>query len=351
MRTYLALLAFSAVAAFAVACYNPSVKNGAFSCSMDLGNACPGGFVCSGGLCIHPQAQDMAMVPLDLAGDQAVVPFVPTCDDFVSAGKFQNLSPLTTLNTASDEIHLSLDSGSANWRLLYQSGGTLYASALSGSTHNMAAAPVAVTLTGGPTTTSGGSFTTDGKFWFSGTLAGVTNLYSATSTGPATFNVAAAILPMTGPPTTIGTCGFSDPAFYKNTAANDMSVGLEMYATYPLAGCTGPSYAVLGAEGRNIGGFVSALPNSGWASTSLTPTGNGLIVSSQASPRSLSIALRSGFGFQFNGSQPIPMDAIGASTEDYQAVVSNDCTEIYFSSVRTGGKGGADIYVADIVKE
>ncbi len=129
-----------------------------------------------------------------------------------------------------------------------------------------------------------------------------------------------------------------------------MSVGLEMYAAYPLAGCSGPSYAVLGAEGRNIGGFVSALPNSGWQATSLTPTGNGLIVSSVATPRTLSIGQRSGVGFQFNGSQPIPMDAIGASTEDYQAVVSSDCSTIYFSSVRTGGKGGADIYAAEIVK-
>ncbi len=176
MRTYFAFAALLGVTAFTASCYNPDVKNGAFSCSKDLGNACPGGFVCSGGLCVKPQAQDMAMTPLDLAGDQAVVPFVPTCEDIVAAGKFANLTALTTINTAADEIHMSLDSTTANWRLLYQSGGTLYASALSGVSHNVAAAPSPVTLAGGPTTTSGGSFTSDGKFWFAGTTGGVTSL-------------------------------------------------------------------------------------------------------------------------------------------------------------------------------
>lgn len=333
-------------AALAVGCYNPDVKNGAFSCSMDLGNACPGGFVCAGGLCVKPTAQDLSLTPLDLAGDQAVVQFVPTCDDFVAQGKFANLTALTAVNTAADEGHIALDTTTANWRLLFERSGTLYASALSGAGHHTAGAPAAVVLTGGPTTVNGGSFTADGKLWLSGTTGGTTALYTATSTGATSFTVAAPL----AAPTSTG-CAFSDPVFYKGVASNDMSVGLEMYASFALGGCSGQSYVVLGAEGRNIGAFVSALPSPGFASPSLTPTGNGLIVASTPSPASLSIGRRSGPGFQFDAVQPIPMNAIGASTEDRQAVVSADCSLIVFSSVRSGGQGGADLYAADIVQQ
>jgi hypothetical protein len=48
----------------------------------------------------------------------------------------------------------------------------------------------------------------------------------------------------------------------------------------------------------------------------------------------------------------IPMAGIGEpSVGDHQAVIASGCTTIYLVATRTGGKGGTDIWVADIAAQ
>ena len=124
-----------------------------------------------------------------------------------------------------------------------------------------------------------------------------------------------------------------------------------MYVGFPLGGCAGDSYVVRGALDRNAGAFYSALPESGWASPSMTTSGLMLLVSSTIGDHRIYGAQRSDFTYQFTSAGRISMSAIGEAMSDFQAVVSADCRTIYFSSLRAGGAGGADLYAADILPE
>ena len=318
-------------------CYGPSTPDGAFTCSPDLGGACPAGLQCSpGGICVHALGKDMNGNPLDLAGDQAQPKLVRTCDDKILAGAFTGFTALTALNTAADEQHLALDITAAAPRLLFQRGNQVFASTISTSAPTTVAAPQAVTLTGGPAAISGGTFTTDGHYWFAGTAGGVTGLYEGTPSGATSFAVAAPRAPSGA------VCPFSDPFFMQGDST------FQMYLGYPLGGCGGQSFVVRSALDRNVGAFYSALPDPGWTAPSMTPSGLMLIVSSTLGGRHLYASRRDDFQFQFTTAARIPMTAVGESSEDRQAVVNADCSAIYFSSVRTGGAGGADLYAATI---
>ena len=202
------------------------------------------------------------------------------------------------------------------------------------------AAPQLVTITGGPPAISGGSFTNDvNKFWFAGTSGGTTSLYAATPTGAASFSV-----DMTHQPVAAN-CPFSDPVFMQTNST------YQLYVAFPLAGCSGPSYVARGALDRNIGAFYSALPDTGWAAPSMTPSGFLLLFTSTGSDRHLYGTTRSDYTYQFSSPSRIYMSSIGEAIEDRHAVVNADCTAIYFSSVRSGGAGGADLYAADIAAE
>jgi hypothetical protein len=329
-----------AMLVFAASCYRPEPAPGSFRCSPDLGGLCPSGLLCSHeGVCVRAGDIDMGSLPLDLAGDQSALPFARTCDDQLQAGAFTNLTPLSAANTPADEEHLALDPSTTAPRLLFQRGNQLFAAAISTSDPKSISAPQVVTLTGGPATLNGGSFGSDGTLWLSGTDVGGTGLYAGTSTGLASFT-------MNGPQAPISaTCAFSDPFVQHHFGISPM------YAAFPLAGCSGASYVVSGAVGRNLAAFYSALPDSSWAAPSLSPSTLTLLVSSTGADRHLYAAPRSDPQYQFGGTSRVYMPALGEATEDRQAVVSADCHTIYFSSVRSGGAGGADLYAADIAAQ
>jgi hypothetical protein len=321
-------------------CYRPEPADGAFTCSPDLGGLCPTGLVCSPqGFCVQSISHDGGASPLDLAGDQASAPHLRSCDERVQAGAFSNLTSLSAANTSADEEHLALDPSSTAPRLLFQRGNNLFAAPISTSDPKSIAAPQPVTLTGGPANLHGGSFTTDGKFWFAGSDTAGAGLYAATPSGATSFTVAAPRQPIAA------SCPYSDPFFMQGDAT------FQLYAAFPLAGCGGDSYVVRGALDRNAGAFYSALPESGWAAPSMTGSGLLLIVSSTIGGRHLYAASRTDFQFQFDSTGRIDLSSLGESVEDRQAVVSPDCKTIYFSSVRAGGAGGADLYAADIAAE
>ncbi len=329
--------------ATSTACYRPEPAEGAFRCSLDLGGLCPGGMICSAqGLCIKPGSLDLGTQPLDLAGDQGSAPGTRSCDDRVSQGAFTGLTPLTALNTAADEEHLAWDPTSGAHRLLFVRGNQLYSATISNADGKSVSAPVAVTLSGAPggMTLRGGSFSSDGKYWFAGTVGGSTSLYAATRVDSSTFSVAAARAP------TAASCAYSDPFLMEGDPMK------ELYLAYPLNGCTGASYVATGAVDRNIAAFYSSLPEAGWAAPSMTTSGLLLITSSTIGDRHLYASQRSGPQYQFANANRITMPAaIGEAMEDRQAVVSADCSTIYFSSVRSGGAGGADVYAASIAAE
>jgi hypothetical protein len=327
-------------------CYRPDPQDGSFRCSPDLGSLCPDGLICSSaGLCVRSLGQDLSGSALDLAADQGGPVGPRSCEERVRSGAFANLVPLMPANTAADEEHLALDPTGTAPRLLFQRGSSLFSAAIMTTDPKTIATPQAVTLLMAPTTMPpppvihGGSFTIDGKLWFAGTVAGTTSLYAGTPSGATGFTVAAPRAP------TATTCAFSDPVFLQGDAT------FQLYAAYALAGCGGASYVVRGAADRNLGAFYSALPDSGWSAPSLTSSGLLLLVSSTIGGRHLYAAERSDLQYQFTTAGRVPMGAIGEPIEDRQAVVSNDCRTIYFSSVRAGGAGGADLYAADIAAE
>jgi hypothetical protein len=337
----------SVVAAFAlvagivvVSCYRPEPSDGSFKCSLDLGGLCPGGFICSpAGLCVQTSVHDMGGAPLDLAGDQASAPVVRSCDDKIVAGAFSNFTALTALNTSADEEHLALDPSKTAPRLVFVRGNQVYAAAISTSDPKSVSAPQAVTVTGGPTTITGVNITKDGVLWLSGTTASMTGLYGAIASDTTTYAAAAPRAPIAAG------CAYSDPFFMQGDST------LELYAAFPLAGCSGASYIVRGGLDINAGAFYSALGQSGWAAPTMTGSGLLLLVSSTGTDRHLWAATRSSLQYQFGSPSPIDMSSVGAGMEDRQALVNADCTTIYFSSVRTGGAGGADLYAADIAAE
>ena len=345
----LALLALLVLSVSGAGCYRPEPAEGSFRCSPDLGGLCPSGMICGAqNLCIKPSSTDLGTQPLDLAGDLAAAPVKRSCEDRVSQGAFSNLKVLTALNTAADEEHLALGPTSATPALLFQRGTQLFSAAIAASDGKSVSAPVAVALTGGPVglVAHGGSFGSDGSYWFAGTAAGSTSLYQATRVDASHFTVAASHAPVAA------ACAFSDPFLMQGDPTK------ELYLAFPLAGCAGESYVATGAVDRNLGALYSSLPEAGWAAPSLTKSGLLLLTSSTVGGRHLYAAARSAAQYQFANASRVWMAAgttampgIGEAMEDRQAVVSSDCRTIYFSSVRTGGAGGADLYAADIVAE
>lgn len=332
-----AALVVSALAASALSgCYTPHPSDGSFSCSVDLGNACPPGYTCKSNLCVKPGTSDMSTAGLDLAVSGDLSPGPRTCDQRLQEAGFSNLKALGTLNSSADEAHVAFDGKGK--RLVFVRGGQLYGASLTGGL-TAPEAPVVLTVTGGPTTLTGGSFTTDGTYWFTGTTAGVTSLFKGTPTGTTGFSAVAQARPTTSD------CAFSDPSFEKGDATQGL------FASYALAGCNGQSYVVRGANGLESGTFYSALGDASYISPSLSPTGLTLFAASVKGAPRLYVSGRSDLVYQFGSTGNLPMGSIGQGTEDRQIVVSNDCSTVYLVSVRAGGAGLGDIYAADVATE
>jgi hypothetical protein len=319
-------------------CYSPHPVEGGFRCEVDQGLLCPEGLVCNraSGLCVTPQSStDAGVNAIDFSLD-AGIPLSPrSCDDRVRAGAFSNLTNLSVANTNQAETSLSLTPDGK--RLYFLRAGALYTAAIDDADHKALTGVAAVTVTGGPDALNGGTIATDGSYWFSGTKAGTTRLYSGALTSPSALMVSSTThLPQAT------ACAFFDPVF----AAHDPAG--ELYLTYPLTGCGQASYIAEGAADKNLGAFFSALMGPGYRGPSLLPSGLTLLVTSTDSGR-LAYSERPSLDVQWTGPNPVPLDALGApSGGDVQAVVSPGCTTLYLVADRAGGQGATDLWAADI---
>jgi hypothetical protein len=323
---------------FLVGCYSPRPADRGFRCDTDLGGLCPEGLHCDAqiGLCVSPSSvADMSYPGIDFSLDAAPLASPRSCDERVRAGAFTGLTNLTAANSASDERSLSLTPDGK--RIYFLRAGALFTATIDGK--NASAATAVTGLTGTVDTINGGSLTKDGSYWFSGTKAGVTKLYTGSFTAPTALSVSAtAHLPQ-------ATCAFADPVF-----ADGKPDG-ELYLSYPLTGCGQVSYVAQGQVDKNIGAFFSALVVPGYRAPTLLPGALTLLVSSTDTNR-IYYAERPSGDAQWTGTQVVPLDALGApSTADRQALVSPDCATLYLVADRDAGQGGSDLWAADIAGE
>lgn len=331
-------------------CYTPHPQDGSWKCDVDHDYLCPDGLTCdrTNGLCVRQITPFDGGIDLSLP-DLASGPTVRSCDDKVAAGAFSNLTNLGAVNGSGDEHALALTPDGA--RVYFLDGaGALQTAALSGKS---AGAPSAVTISSGPTTLNGGSFTGDGTYWFSGTKAGATQLWSATKTSATMLTATTPLRP------TATDCAFTDPVFSAGSAANELFIG------YPLGGCANGAMIAIGAKDKDKGAFTGAVGMRNIRSPSLLPAPDAfartLLMSTTGagarllySQRSVSTAGSQTIAGSFSTPHEIPMDGIGApngSQGDVQAVVSPDCSTIYLVSDRAGGHGGLDLWAADIAAQ
>jgi hypothetical protein len=324
----------------AAGCYDVNAVDRGWQCTNDNSYLCPAGLVCDtqAQLCVK-QLPDMSLpndghFVIDLLGYKP-----PTsCDLSVRGGKLSGLTNLATVNTAADEWAIALTPDGS--RLYFMSGTKLMTSAIDSTNPKSLAAAQTVTITGAPTTLLGGGFTSDGTFWLAGNGgSGATTLYAATATGPTAF---------TASPTVVqsASCPFYDPAFY---ATSD-----ELYVAYPLGGCNTQPFVARGATTKNLGAFYGAFAGAGYRAPSLTPSGLTLLYSSSSAPRQLFFSERATTDAtmgdtNWSGPSALPLGGLGApSGGDWQAAIAPDCKTLYLVADRAGGKGGADLWAADI---
>jgi hypothetical protein len=326
-----------ALAALLVAgCYDPNPQDGAFRCSVDAGSVCPDGLTCeaSTGLCVrfhpHDDMGGLALGPrFDLSGGLGP----NSCDDRVRVAGFSNLTNLAEANTADDEtaIALTLDGK----RLYFLSAGKLTTVEVNGKSATNRAD---VTLNNAPATLYGGSFASDGNYWLAGNSGnGGAQLVPAKVTSATVLDVSAtAHQPMT-------LCPFTGPAFVDGDATK------ELYVSYPLAGCGMAPMIAVGTVDKNMGAFVGVVAATNLRAPSLVPGGLTLIASSGDTHPRLFFAERPSKDVQWSGPTPLPLGTIGLpSGGDVQAVVDATCSTLYLVADRAGGKGGTDLWAADI---
>ncbi len=349
MRRASLVVAIAAVAAVTVgACYDPHPANGGFQCTIDNQFQCPQGLTCDRGLglCLTGPA-DLAGPAMDLRFVvDAGPPGARTCDERVRQGAFSNLVNVGSANSSSDESSLSITQDGKN--IFFMREGGFMTATLNGKNSGV---PQAVTISNGPAVLNGGSIAANGTLWFAGaaTANGAATLYQGTLDAVSGSYVAVAqALPAST------ACSFFDPVFLNGSAT------AELYLTYPLGGCSGASYIARGANKMQLGTFYAAtsLPQgSGLQHPSLTPDGLTLLFSTTDAHPKLMFAVRASTDStnddtQWNGPTPLSLGSIGAASGgDYQAVVSPDCSTLFLVADRAGGRGGLDLWAADIAQQ
>ena len=328
MRLLLGLL-------LAVGCYSPNTPDKAFRCDATTHFLCPEGLHCDDGLCVHVIAHhDLGFPDMALSGDAAISLPGGTCDDRVQSGEFSGLVNLSALNSGADETALAISNDGG--RIYYLSNGKLMTAALTDA--KTAAAPSAVALTGLPTV-NGLAFASDGTLWAAGNDGSGNRLFKLLLTDPTTATVVDAHLPA-------GQCAIEDLAF------TDGDITQSIYVAYPLAGCSHPegrgTYIAQGHLDQQMGTFVAAMSSTGYRAPSLLPGGMTMLVSSEGAGARLFYAVRPSTDALWTGPLQLPAGQIGTGTRDVQAVVSSDCKTLYLASERAGGKGGLDLWAADI---
>jgi hypothetical protein len=326
-----------AAAALAVACYNPSIRDGAFQCTQDEGFLCPTGLTCdrSTGLCVQHLSTDAgvgdALPRFDFSGP----PAPRSCDERVIAGAFSHLTTVHLDANIGHSLALSPDGAQLYW---YDGAGTFTTAAV-GSDKKTIGAPAAVALSGAPTTINGGSFAADGSYWFAGFLSPSWSLYQATRTNATTFTVGAAHLPTSG-------CAFQDPAFGAKVGSTS-----ELYVSAPLgvSGCgtAADDFIAQGTADKQMGAFYGAFPGRGYSSPFVLPGGSTLLAAATQNGTSrLVYTTRASTDVQWASTSALPLGgADTTSPNDLAAVVSPDCSTFYFIGKRPQGTG---IFAADI---
>jgi hypothetical protein len=343
------VVALAGAAAAVVGCYQVSAVNGGWKCNADNNYQCPEGLECDR----RPEAELCVSRLPDLFSGQDggfsvdLFGYMPptSCDIAVRAGRFSNLTNLGAVNTAADEAQLALTPDGT--RLYFMRGGQLMTSALNAPDGKSAAAAVAVLVPNAPAQLLGGSIASDGTYWFTGSVDGVTAaLFSAPKTADPTMFGAAV-----GSGIVTSSCLFFEPVFLDGRASS------ELYLASPLGACSAPPFIARGAASKQLGAFYGAFSQPGFRAPSLTAGGLTLIFSSAPpGPRRLSFATRVSTDdtvgdTQWAGPVTMPLGSIGSpSGGDWQAIVSPSCATLYLVADRAGGAGGADLWAADITQ-
>jgi hypothetical protein len=322
-------------------CYHPDPQSGAFRCDQANGYLCPQGLYCdtAGGLCVRkiPQS-DMGFPDMAFNQDASVTPADRTCGDRVKAGSLSNLTNLGAVNTAGDESGVVVTND--NSRIYYLSGTTVMTAALTNA--KTAAAPEAVTVTG-VTTVNGLAFAADGSLYMAGSDAVSTQIFKMHLDSATQATLVDSHLPA-------GQCPITALSFVDGDATGDL------YVAYPLAGCTMPdgktSYIAQGNLDKQMGTFVAALPTWGYGAPYLVTGGLTMLMASPGAAARLYYAERPSTDALWTGPINLPLTSVGgAGKRDAQATVAGDCKTLYFSSERTNGKGGLDLWAADIAAQ
>ena len=346
MRNKWILVGALAAGSFAVglvACFNPNPADGAFTCTADNDFLCPEGLACNRatGLCVKTVNNDGG--GRDALPNFDGTPFVGprTCAERVQQGAFSGLVPMTTLNTGADERSIALSPDGS--QIYYQTTGGLMTATLN---KKSAGAPSLVTLTNftGVGELHGGSFTSDGSYWFAGSIGGTTSLYQGHKVSTTSFTVD---LTNDKHSPSVTDCAFLEPTFLGQMANS------ELYLSYQLNSggvCdSAKNFIVQGGADKNMGTFYGAFNGLGYRAPFLVSDTTMVMGTTSASP-SLYYTTRASSDVQWTTAVPVPMGSIGAA-KDLQAVVSNDCSVLYLVSNRAGGTGGLDLWAADIAAQ
>jgi hypothetical protein len=222
-------------------------------------------------------------------------------------------------------------------RIYYLSGGALMTAALTDA--KTAETPAAVSVTG-VQTIHGMAFAADGTLYVAGVDNTSTQIFKMQIDSATAISMVEAQLPS-------GLCPITDLSFV------DGDVTKELYVAYPLAGCHMPdgkgSYIAQGVLGKNMGAFIAALTSWGYRAPHVVTGGLTLLLSSVGTSARLYYAERPSLDSLWTGPLDLPLAGIGgAGKRDAHAVISSNCNTLYISSERAGGKGGLDLWAADI---
>jgi hypothetical protein len=289
------------------------------------------------GICLHKiPPHDMGYPDMALNLDASVTPAERTCGERVKQGALSNLTNVAGINGAGDETNVAVSNDGT--RLYYLSGGVLTTATLTNA--RTAGTPEAVTVTG-IDSVFGLAFASDGSLYVAGKLAAANQIFKMHLDSPTQATLVDSHLPS-------GLCAITGLSFIDGDVTSDL------YVAYPLAGCADPrgGYVAQGVIDQQIGTFTAAVPVGGYSAPFVITGGLTMLLASPGTGARLFYAERPDAESLWTGPASLPLTSVGGpGTRDVQAAVSPDCKTLYLSSERKGGKGGLDIWAADIAPE
>jgi hypothetical protein len=325
-----------AVIAVLAGCFNPNPADKSFRCDQANGFLCPQGLHCDEvqGLCVRViPPKDMGFPDMALNLDGSVTPPERSCGDRVKAGALSGLTNLGSVNGAGDESAVTVTNDGK--RIYYLSGGNLMTAPLTNA--KTAGTPEMVTLNG-LSSVYGTAFAADGTLYIAGSTGNANQIYKMMLAAPDQATLVDAHLPA-------GLCPITGLSFIDGDITGDL------YVAYPLAGCADSrgSFVAQGTLDKQMGTFVAAVSSFGYQEPFAVTEGTVMLMASPGSAARLYYAERPDTDALWTGPISLPLGGIGGvGKRDARAVVSADCKTLYLSSERAGGKGGLDLWAADI---